>query len=552
MTVNRSNPHPTAAESRAAGTGTTDAEFQPLPEGALVAGDTLYVAQVCVEGADHNTYVVEEITATLPCPNPICGCTDNPVGQPACVACGTSLEGVMALRQRYRLHEYRDAAAVETAAFLTANELRHTALLPHAYFSERPYGTAERYYLLVPDPLPVTASHLPLPQKLVRVLSWGIQLGEGLAFLHDRGIGWVTVDADHIVVQDRSAMWCELGDTYRLPEAAAEAAPARAANVVDLARVLYRLATGRDEFDPDAGLPAPLADVFERFLAAERSDLTADQLVSALQGVLDTLRRPTTLRMRLGHCTDVGLVRDLNEDSLLALEVVRVRRSVHQSISVLAVADGMGGHAAGDVASGLAVDTLAAHVVTHLLTPHLTANGDDSVAPLAGWLESAVQAANQAVFDRRMSAQNNMGTTLVAAVVADDQAYVANIGDSRAYLINGTEIRRVTTDHSLVERLVALGHIDADEARVHPQRNVIYRTLGDKPEAEADYFALQLQPGDRLLLCSDGLTAEVEDRAIQDAVMRSSSPQQACEQLVSLANAHGGHDNITVVVLQVE
>ena len=251
-----------------------------------------------------------------------------------------------------------------------------------------------------------------------------------------------------------------------------------------------------------------------------------------------------TERPRLAHHSIQGR-RPYQEDSVFAGELADGRLLV-------AVADGMGGHAAGDVASGLAVDTLAAHVVTHLLTPHLANNGDGAVAPLADWLKSAVQAANQVVFERRMSAQNNMGTTLVAAVVADDQAYVANIGDSRAYLINGTEIRRVTTDHSLVERLVALGHIDADEARVHPQRNVIYRTLGDKPEAEADYFSLQLQPGDRLLLCSDGLTAGVEDRAIQDAVMRSSSPQHACEQLVSLANAAGGHDNITVVVLQVE
>jgi protein phosphatase len=527
-------------------------DFQTLPEGALVAGDTLYITQVCSEEPDHNTYAVEEVAAMLPCPNPMCGSGDNLVGQAVCQACSTSLEGAIAMRRRYRLHEYRDRAAVETAAYLTTHELRHSALLPHAYFSERPYGNLERHYLLVPDPLPVTASHLPLPQKLVRVLNWGIQLGEGLAFLHDQAIGWQAVDADHIVVQDRSAMWCDLGDTRRLPDTPAEAARACSADVSGLANVLYRLATGLDEYVPDVLLPSPVASLFGRMLAAEHDSLTAYDLVRELQDAMDTIRRPSTLHMRMAHCTDVGRVRDLNEDSLLALELVRVRRSVNQSISVLAVADGMGGHAAGDVASGAAVDTLATHMVTHLLAPHLTNNGDVPTPQLADWLRLAVQAANAVVFERRTSAQNNMGTTLVAAVVSDDQAYLANIGDSRAYLINGAGLRRITTDHSLVERLVALGHIDHDEARVHPQRNVIYRTLGDKPDAEADYFSLQLQPGDRLLLCSDGLTSCVDDRGIQDTVMRAASPQQACEQLVRQANDRGGQDNITVILLQVE
>lgn len=550
--MTRNHNRGTPSESDVAPTEVTPTDFQPLPEGALVAGDTLFITQMCAEEPEHNTYAVEEIAAILPCPNPMCGCADNPVGRHVCEACGTSLEGAIAVRRRYRLHEYRDPAVIETAAYLTAHELRHSALLPHAYFSERPYGHLERHYLLVPDPLPVTASNLPVPQKLVRVLNWGIQLGEGLAFLHEQAIGWLAVDADHIVVQDRTAMWCDLGDTHRLPDAPADRARARSADVSGLVNVLYHLATGLGEFVPDTSLPPTVASLFQRMLAVDHENLTAEQLVSELQGAMDIIRRPSTLRTRMGHCTDVGLVRDLNEDSLLALELVRVRRSVNQSISVLAVADGMGGHAAGDIASGLAVDTLAAHMVTHLLTPHLATDGESLTPQLADWLKSAVQTANEVVFERRMSAQNNMGTTLVAAVVADDQAYVANVGDSRTYLVNGAQIRRVTTDHSLVERLVALGHIDQDEARVHPQRNVIYRTLGDKPDAEADHFSLRLQPGDRLLLCSDGLTAGVEDLAIHNTVMRAASPQLACEQLVRLANDRGGHDNITVILLQVE
>jgi len=141
---------------------------------------------------------------------------------------------------------------------------------------------------------------------------------------------------------------------------------------------------------------------------------------------------------------------------------------------------------------------------------------------------------------------------LVAASVIGDTAHVANVGDSRAYFINDEGIHQITTDHSLVERLVALGQITAGEARVHPQRNVIYRTVGDKEEVEADFFVQRLNPGDSLLLCSDGLSGKVEDAEIWRLVKRCRSPQEACEQLVQAANDRGGHDNATVIIVQAQ
>jgi protein phosphatase len=144
-----------------------------------------------------------------------------------------------------------------------------------------------------------------------------------------------------------------------------------------------------------------------------------------------------------------------------------------------------------------------------------------------------------------------MGTTLVAALVVGDTAHIANVGDSRAYVITqDDDIRRITIDHSLVERLVAIGQIKPDEARSHPQRNVIYRTIGDKEEAEVDFFVQQLNPGDSLLLCSDGLSGKIEDAEMRRLVSRSQSPQEACELLVQAANDHGGDDNITVIIVQ--
>jgi len=160
--------------------------------------------------------------------------------------------------------------------------------------------------------------------------------------------------------------------------------------------------------------------------------------------------------------------------------------------------------------------------------------------------------ANRAVYERGRKARSDMGTTLVVALAVGSEVYVANIGDSRAYRVNQREIQQITTDHSVVERLVATGEITREQARTHPQRNLIYRTVGDKPQIEVDLFHESLKPGDWLVLCSDGLNGMVEDTQIQLAVTTALNPQAACEELVRLANEAGGDDNITVIVVRPE
>jgi PPM family protein phosphatase len=469
-----------------------------------------------------------------------------------CKACGTPLGGVAAVRRRYRLHEFRNPDAVEAAAHIATSGLRHTAILPHVYFTERPYGHQDRHYVLLPEPVPPQASQVPVPQKMARVLNWGAQLADGLAYLHGNQIGWRQVAPAHIALQERSAMWYDFTAACRLSADETQASVQRTNDVVGLTRVIHYLATGHDTSTPDANLPPVVSGLLGPILSDCPADMTAMRLAQELTRVVEVIRRPTTVRTRIGRCTDVGRVRDLNEDGLLTLELDRVRCSVSDVISLIAIADGMGGHAAGDVASSLAIDVLAEKMVTHLLTPHLTGNGASPSLPAQEWLEQSVQAANQVVYMQRQAAKTNMGTTLVAAIAVGDTAYIANVGDSRAYLINQTGIQQITTDHSLVERLVALGHIDAEEARTHPQRNVIYRTLGDRGEIEVDYFVQNLEAGDSLLLCSDGLTAKTEDEEIWSTVARCRSPQEACEQLVQLANSRGGQDNVTVVLLQMQ
>ncbi len=530
----------------------SDDGFQALPEGAFVGSEAFYVTNLRSEGHEHNTYVVEEALPVLPCPNLECGYLENPPGEAACLLCAASLTGVIPVHRRHQLLEYRDQATLAVAAHVAELGLNHPGLLLHRYFAERPYGQDDRYYLLLPDPPLLLASRAPVPQKVARVLDWGAQLAEALTYLHGYNLGWQQVSADHIALRERRAMWADFTTVQEFAPDAVEAAHQKASDVTGLTRVLFYLATGADAYTPQAGLPEAAARVFDRVLGDAADITSAEVLGEALVQAVAAVRRPNTVRLRVGRHTDVGMVRDLNEDSLLTLELDRVQCSISRPIGLYVVADGMGGHAAGDVASGLAIDTIAEKMVTHLLAPQLTGDTNTESFDAQGWLADAIQAANQAVLDHRDEIGTNMGTTLVAAIVIGDAATVANVGDSRAYLVNEEGIRQITTDHSLVERLVALGQITPGEARVHPQRNVIYRTIGDKEEAEIDFFVQALNSGDSLLLCSDGLSGKVEDAEIWRLVKRSRSPQEACEQLVQAANDRGGGDNITVVIVQAQ
>jgi serine/threonine protein phosphatase PrpC len=167
-------------------------------------------------------------------------------------------------------------------------------------------------------------------------------------------------------------------------------------------------------------------------------------------------------------------------------------------------------------------------------------------------LKQVVDDTNRSLLDMRREMGTDMGSTLVMAIMDGSKAYLAHVGDSRAYRINADGIEALTTDHSMVARLVASGVIKPEEVRSHPQRNIVYRTMGDKVALEIDVAEHTLQPGDRLLLCSDGLWEMVVEADLQKIVMEASSPQQACQKLVEVANAHGGVDNITVIIIEVE
>jgi protein phosphatase len=239
------------------------------------------------------------------------------------------------------------------------------------------------------------------------------------------------------------------------------------------------------------------------------------------------------LSIRTGAASDSGLVRESNEDSYVA------------NHRVFVVADGMGGHQAGEVASALAITTLLDRL----------GEGAESMDVVV----AAVVEANAAIFHGAHTKleQRGMGTTVTGMVIlpGNDQRDTAmamfNVGDSRVYLWRDNSLRRATIDHSYVQELVATGHITEDEARHHPRRNIVTRALGIEPHVRVDTWQLRPHTGDRYILCSDGLVDEVTDHDIAAVVMANDDPQALSEALVAKANANGGRDNTTVVVVDI-
>ena len=227
-----------------------------------------------------------------------------------------------------------------------------------------------------------------------------------------------------------------------------------------------------------------------------------------------------------GSRTDIGCLRDHNEDSLVVTP------------PLFAVADGMGGHAAGEVASEIAV-----RVLSELAPEH----------PDGEALGRAIEEANRAVIQaaREGRGRQGMGTTMTAAMLEGERLVIAQVGDSRAYLLHQGKLQQLTRDHSLMADMIEAGQLTPEEARTHPQRSVIMRALGSDAHLHPDIYEINVETGDRLLICSDGLSGMIFDDQIENTLRRVQDPQRCASQLVNEAIAAGGHDNVTVIVADV-
>lgn len=239
--------------------------------------------------------------------------------------------------------------------------------------------------------------------------------------------------------------------------------------------------------------------------------------------------------MKSFSITDIGMKRTMNQDYVYNEEKV-----IGNLPNLFIVADGMGGHKAGDFASRFCVEKVVEHVKNNSLkTP-------------VGILEEAIKNTNELLIEasKEKSDYDGMGTTFVAATIFEDVMYVANVGDSRLYVIND-QMKQVTVDHSLVEEMIKSGEIDRTDARLHPNKNIITKALGANKYINADYFEINIKKEDIVLMCSDGLTNMIEDEEIFHIVKENASDlKSAANKLVNIANDYGGIDNIAIILIK--
>jgi protein phosphatase len=345
-------------------------------------------------------------------------------------------------------------------------------------------------------------------------------------------------------------------------------------DVYSIGAMLHFLLTGESaSLGEDLSL-YPVATVFpnfERLLARTLAENPGDrfQNVADLRRALEDLNLPIVLQA--GHFTDVGLVRDLNEDSVLALNLTQYYESVQTQIGLYIVSDGMGGEAAGEVASRVTVRALAEWVTDKLISASLKSTREEKIAAptqtgglrlavanghemaTTEMLKQAVMAANREVmaYAAANPQERGLGATVTVAMVVGDVLTIAHVGDSRCYLLSGDRLEQLTEDHSLVQKMVNTGNLSRVEARSHPYRNVIYRSIGADEQIEIDIVRRKLTSGDTLMLCSDGLNGMLGDDQIRDILLVNPDPNAAAKELVVAANDAGGEDNSSVVVVRI-
>ena len=402
------------------------------------------------------------------------------------------------------------------------------------------YQGENLHYLVMPR-----FREMPASVELVQALKWAVDLAKAMDYIHASNRSFNgNIDTHNLGLdyEHEKPVWVNLYNCTLLPSK-----PNPAICQQDLrafSQVIYQLVTAQGKASSVSDLPSALQGFFAQALG-ETGFSSGEDFASALEQALSEFKTTASVMVRTGKCTHVGRVRKLNEDSLLVIELHRYLQSNPLALGVYLVADGMGGHDGGEIASKTLVDVIARKSLQGLSA---TLQLPDDISR---WTVEAVKEANKVLYELRTKQKSNMGSTLVMAVLYGTRAYIAHVGDSRAYQVNQEKIKQLTTDHSLVEKLVAAGKITREEAATHPQSSAILRSMGDTVDVEVDTTTCDLKPGDRLLLCSDGLTGFAKDDLIHQKILSAGDPQTACTQLIETANNGGGEDNITAILVEI-
>ncbi|HLH75550.1 MAG TPA: Stp1/IreP family PP2C-type Ser/Thr phosphatase [Candidatus Binataceae bacterium] len=451
--------------------------------------------------------------------------------------------------------------------------LSHNLTHPAFYCAQEGFVAQGRAYLLYRDEgLTPFARGQRIPrQSPEQAISITLQLCQGLAFLHRRGLrlndlcpasmmvdsaGRLKLTGLDYVSNDTELQEAPiLNDGYTAPEVYRGKSVDKRADIFSAGCVLYSLLTGErlecETWREEAGAvrlypPHVIAPALEKTLRRALAFKPGDRFPNVDAFKAELLGENAAFSMRCGAVTDVGMVREHNEDALLTWEYFRDSEVEPASRYLYVISDGMGGAEAGEVAAAIAVQTIRDYVE----------NGRTAHTPLADLLREALEEANRKILEKQAQdpAKRGMGATAVAALIEPPEAAIAWVGDSRIYRWEQGKLYQLSKDHSLVQRLIEIGQITPEEARHHEHKNVITRSLGARAAgpAGAEATALRLKRGDRLLLCSDGLIAHVEDSQIAEILGRQADPHAASLELVVAANAGGGTDNTSVIVIDTQ
>ena len=531
--------------------------FAPRERGAMYQRRYQVVEYQGTAGGQHFYFVLDQQWATR-CLNVNCklfGVPQVGVTGGTCPECAAPLDP---FRPVHVLVEASTRKAFGTAPEVAARHVYHPGLhCPLDYFEESD-GRHVRCCLVLPLASARDASQLIGRQDVPTVLGWGVQVARGLQALFAHGMAFKALTADRIVLGENGAALYGFDEMLLFPNAQSLAMQRAAQdNFEELLGVLWRLLTGQAGYAPGSGLPPRIESLFvgpgdEKALP---SLPTWRKRVEALLLEMEAARDTGPLHelpvvLAVAQASDVGRVRKLNEDSVLAIVSQRLGKMGAQSMGVFVVADGMGGHAAGEVASGLVVETMMRRAYSDLFSTALHFKVESEM--VVNWLTESLQAANATILAQRSNRDNDMGSTVVAAVVSGRTVWLAHLGDSRAYLLDGAQVTPLTVDHSLVAQLVSAGRLSEADARHHPQRNMIYKSIGSRAEVEPSVRMVTLSPGETLLLCSDGLNSMLEDGDIAAVVAGSASLDEAAARLVAAANVAGGYDNVSVVLIRAQ
>jgi protein phosphatase len=446
-----------------------------------------------------------------------CGSNDTPRGDLVCSACGNSLPE----SQKFMLSARWDQANFDQQLRFYDRGLDHPGILwpDDVFVQEGQLCTLVRYRneaLMVDQGSPFSVD---------RVLHLSQRFAGIAAYLHRVGISLQTLDRHSFVYRKGEDAFLlfdpEVAEIRETPVAADQ----RSWEVRRVASLLRGYTPVNNN---------ELADfLHEAEDGAYATPFDFGRKVEELFNGLDRCTAPPGI----AAMTDVGLSRTLNEDNWGWAQL-------GADTLLCVVADGMGGHECGEVAASVAVETICDHARSRF-----TDMRETGVAALENLLDEAFQEANNTVKGMAEERHNDMGTTLVATLISGRTALVANVGDSRAYLVGNQGLSQVTKDHSLVARMVDQKRLSEEEARHHPHSNILLRTVGTERNVEIDIFRVDLDAGDRLLLCSDGLWGEVEDEDIEAIANHYEDPRVCVRELIRAAHHSGGRDNITVLLV---